>query len=148
MMANSKSLEQLKSSRTTAKRQFSRLANNVARIHIVMTEEELRDSFKKLTIEANKVLEANDDVAAQYIAENKVELDKGMLSEQQKADLDKTATECEAKLNELRDLIQKTLWDNFGEEELTMAVKAVEMEAECLSSITPSGNKELHAQLL
>lgn len=57
-------------------------------MHIVMTEEELRDSFKKLTIEANKVLEANDDVAARYIAENAAELDKGMLSKQQKANLD------------------------------------------------------------
>ncbi len=61
-MADSLLVEQLKTARTSAKRQFSRLANNVLRMHIMMSEEELRDNFRKLTAEAGKVLEANDDV--------------------------------------------------------------------------------------
>lgn len=68
-MADLKSLEQLKAIRTSAKRQFSRLANNIVRMLAIMPEEELKDSFKKLIIEANKVIEANDDVEAQYLAE-------------------------------------------------------------------------------
>jgi len=66
-MADSKTLDQLKASRTSAKRQFSRLANNVVRMHAIMPEEELKDSLKKLIIEANKVMEANDDVEAQTL---------------------------------------------------------------------------------
>lgn len=144
-MADSKSLEQLKASRTSAKRQFSRLGNNIVRMHAIMPEEELRDSFKKLIIEANKVMEANDDVEAQYLAEAELEADPEEvpgLSEQQKADIGKTASECEMKLRELKDLIQKTLWANFGEEELTMAVKAAEEKVESVTSFEPGGNKE------
>lgn len=126
------SLEQLKANRTTAKRQFSRLANNVVRMCTVLSEEELRDSFKKLTIEANKVIEANDDVEAQYLAEVELDADVPVLNQQQNADIEKTASECEMKLKEQRDLIQKTLWTSFGEEELIMVVKAAEDEAECV----------------
>jgi len=62
--------------------------------------------FKKLTAEAGKVLEANDDVKEKYIEENS---DAEESSEQQKKDLVKTANECKEKLQELKDLIQKTL---------------------------------------
>lgn len=46
------------------------------------------------------------------------------------------------KLKKVKDLIQKTLWSNFGEEKLTMAVKAVEDKLESLASFELSGNKE------
>ncbi|KAJ8278530.1 hypothetical protein GJAV_G00088610 [Gymnothorax javanicus] len=144
-MADSKSLEQLKANRTSAKRQFSRLANNIVRMHAIMPEEELRDGFKKLIVEANKVMEANDDVEAQYLAEAELDADPGevpRLSEQQKADIGKTASECEMKLKELKDLIQKTLWANFGEEELMMAVKAAEEKVKSVISFELGGNKE------
>lgn len=145
-MADSKTLEQLRGSRTSAKRQFSRLANNVVRMHAITPEDELRDSFKKLIIEANKVMEANDDVEAQYRVEAELDTDsEGVprLNEQQKADIGKTASECEMRLNELKELIQKTPWANFGEEELTMAVKAAEEEVESVVSFGPGGNKEV-----
>ncbi|KAI7792395.1 gag-pol fusion polyprotein [Triplophysa rosa] len=142
-MADSKSLEQLKANRTTVKRQFSRLANNVVRMCTILSEEELRDSFKQLTTEANKVMEANDDVEAQYIAEVKLDADVSVLSDQQKADIEKTASECEVKLKAVKDLIQETLWASFGEEDLIMAVKAVEDEVQCVASIKPSGNQEV-----
>lgn len=144
-MADSKTLEQLKANRTSAKRQFSRLANNVVRMHGITPEEELRDSFKKLVIEANKVMEANDDVEAQYLVEAKLDTDSEevpRLNEQQKADIEKTTSECETRLNELKELIQKTLWANFGEEELSMAVKVAEEKVECVVSFGPDGSKE------
>lgn len=72
-MADSKLLEQLKANKTTAKCQFSQLANNVVRMHAILPEEELRDSFKKLTIEANKVMEENYDLEAKCIAEAKLD---------------------------------------------------------------------------
>ncbi|XP_051232860.1 uncharacterized protein LOC127350364 [Dicentrarchus labrax] len=144
-MADSKLQEQFKANRRSVKRQFSILANNVVRMHAIMAEEELIDSFKKLIIEANKVMEANDDVEAQYLAEAELDADPEVvlgLSEQQKANIGKTASECEMKLKELKDLIQKTLWDNFGEEELMMVVKAAEEKVESVTSFEPGGNKE------
>lgn len=83
-MADSVTLQQLKASRTSAKRQLSRLANTVTRMHTLMSEEERKDSFTKLTMETSKVIEANDDVKAQYMAENEAEQDE----EAQKADLE------------------------------------------------------------
>lgn len=68
-MAGLKSLQQLKANRTSAKRQFSQLANYIAPMHAIMPGEELRDSFRKLIIDAHKVIEANDDVEAQYLSE-------------------------------------------------------------------------------
>lgn len=126
-MADSVTLQQLKASRTSAKRQFSRLANTVTRMHTLMSEEELKDSFTKLTIERSKVIEANDDVKAQYMAENEAE---------------KSATECEKKLEELKDLIQNTLWANYGEDEMTLAVQTAETEADRVMTIEVSENKK------
>lgn len=93
-----KSAEQLRVERTTAKRAFSRLVNS--RNHKEMVEEELRNNFNKLMQEAERVMEANDDVEAGLIAELEAELDadeEAVLTGQQKADLAKTAKECEWK---------------------------------------------------
>lgn len=140
-MADSLVLGQLKANRTSAKRQFSRLANNVMSMHTVMSEEELKDSFKTLTIEANKVFEANDDVEEQYAVES--ELEGGALIDQQRADLEKVSSKCEKKLMELKDLIVKTLWAKYGEEELSMAVEAAESEVEHTGAIAPSEDKDI-----
>lgn len=136
-MADSLVLEQLKAARTTAKRQFTRLANSVSRMHATMTEDELRDSFRKLSIEANKVLEANDDIEAQHTEESGAD----ELNEQQKADINKAASDCLKKLDELKDLIFKTAWEKYGEEKLNLAVEAAEEAAERVAAISPSENK-------
>ncbi|KAK9521448.1 hypothetical protein VZT92_021253 [Zoarces viviparus] len=110
--ATGKSVEQLKVERTTAKRLFTRLVNSITRTHEDMSEEELRDSFNKLKIKAEKVMGANEDVKAGFIAELEAELDKdeyAVLTEQQKADLGRTSDECEMKLKETRSLIQEAL---------------------------------------
>ena len=108
-----------------------------------MPEEELKDSFKKLIIEANKIMEANDGLEAQYLAEAELDADSDevlRLSEQQKADIGKAAGKCEVKLKEMKDLIQKTLWA-FRDEELMTAVKTAE-EKEGVISFEPGGNKK------
>lgn len=79
---------------------------------------------------------------AQYLAEAEPDADLEeipSLSEQQKADIGRTTSECETRLGELKNLIQRTLWANFGEEELTMAVKAAEKKVEPVISFEPSG---------
>ncbi|XP_049606772.1 uncharacterized protein [Syngnathus scovelli] len=90
-------------------------------------------------------MEANEDVETQYLAEMELEEDPDevpSLSEQQKADIVKTADGCEMKLKELKDLIQRTLWANFGEEEVTMAVEAAEKKVKTVMSLEPDGSKE------
>lgn len=129
-MADSVIQKQLKASRTSAKCKFTRLANTVTRMHTLMCEEELKDSFTKLTIEICKVTEANDDVKAQHMAENEAERNEETLNDAQKADLEKSATECETRLEELKVLIQSTLWANYREDELMLAVQTAETEAD------------------
>lgn len=107
-----KSLEQLKAERTVEKRGFTRLVNTIARAYKEMTKEDLQSSLNKLTKQAEKVMEANDDLESGIIAELEEELDadkSAVLTGQQRADLEKTASECELKLKEVKCLLQETL---------------------------------------
>ncbi|XP_035999462.1 uncharacterized protein LOC118564728 [Fundulus heteroclitus] len=145
--ADGKSVEELKMERTTAKRSLTRLINNITRMHEDMTEEELKDSFHKLNIEAGKVMAANDDLEASLIAEVESRLgedDKAAVTEQQKSDLEKTAKECEAKVREVKCLIQETLWRTFGRTELLIALQAAESECEHAATIRPGVEKEAY----
>ncbi|CAI5646586.1 unnamed protein product [Oreochromis niloticus] len=149
--AAGKSVEQLKGVRTTAKRSFSRLVNSVTRTHDDMTEGELKDSFNRLTTEAEKVMEANDDLEAGFIAELETKLDTSeavVLTEQQKVDLAKTASECELKLKEIKTLVRETLWANFGSAELSTALQAAEAECEHVAAIKPNSNYEVYDLVL
>ncbi|GAA6085471.1 uncharacterized protein LOC122145544 [Tachysurus ichikawai] len=74
-MVETKSLEQLKAERTSAKRLFSRLVNSISRTHTDMGEEELRESLNNLSLQATKVMEANEDVEAAFIMEGEAESD-------------------------------------------------------------------------
>lgn len=116
-----------------------------------MSEKELRDSFNKLTIEAEKVMEANDDVEARFIAEQDAELDTdeaAVLTEQQKVDLSKTANECELMLKEIKSLIQEALWTNFGNVELSTALQLADAECERTAAVQPKGNHEAYDFML
>ena len=79
-----------------------------------MSEEELRDSFKKFTKEVEKVMEANDDLEAGF------------------------------KLEELKRLIQEALWTNFGEHEVSVALQAAEDGGERAAAAEPGGNLEAY----
>ncbi|XP_054904067.1 uncharacterized protein LOC129371490 [Poeciliopsis prolifica] len=145
--ADGKSVVQAKMERTTAKRLLTRLINNITRTHEDMTEEELKDSFHKLNIEAGKVMTANDDLEASLIAElesNFGEDDGVTLTEQQKSDLEKTANECEEKVREVKGLIQETLWRTFGKTELLVALQVAELECEHAATIKPGVEKEAY----
>lgn len=50
--------------------------------------------------------------------------------------------EYEKKLEELKDLIQNTLWASYGEDELTLAVQTAEMEVDRLMTVEINENKE------
>lgn len=146
-----KTVEQLKTDRTAAKRIFSRLVNSIIRTCNDTQEEMLKASFDKVTQEAEKVMEANDDVEAGFIAELEGELDTDeevVLSEQQQADLAKTANECDTKLKEVRTLIQSTLWTKFGKVEMTTALQAAETVCEHAAAVQPDMDQEAFDFLL
>lgn len=144
-------MEQLKAERTNAKRLFSRLANSISRTHMDMCEEELRESFNNLSLQAAKVMEANEDVEAAFIAECEAEQDAEdvpALSSQQKADLEKTARECDQKLREGKDLMLKTLWANFGDAQMSLAFQVAEAESDRVFSVQPCANLEAYDFML
>ncbi|CAI5644746.1 unnamed protein product [Oreochromis niloticus] len=91
-MAESKSLEELKIERTTAKRLFSRLTNHIVRTHMDMSVEELQDSFKRLTAEGSKVIDVNEELEAAYITQCEAEGTPELMG-QQRADAEKTEKE-------------------------------------------------------
>ncbi len=141
-----KSLDQLKAERTVEKRAFTRLINTISRAYKDMIEENLRSSLNKLTKQAEKVMEVNDDLEAGMIAELEAELDEdksAVLTEQQKDDLAKTTSECELKLNENKDLLQETLWTRYGDMELSTALQVERVEA-----VIPDGNHEAYDYML
>ncbi|XP_058477623.1 uncharacterized protein LOC131448851 [Solea solea] len=145
-----KSVEQLKLERTTAKRVFSRLVNSITRSHTDMSEEELRDNFNKLKALGENVMEANDELEAGFIADLEAELetDEVMLTEQEKADLAKTTNECQEKLKEVKRLLQKTLWVNFGSSEMSIALQAAEAACERVAAVQPNINQEAYQFML
>lgn len=124
--------------RTIAKRAFARIANSIIRIHEDMSEDDLRESFSKLTKAAERVIESNDDLEARLIVDQEAGLDAGkvaVLTEQQKADLTKTASECQLRQKEAKDLIQQTLWTNFGASELSTALQAAEKACQRIADV-------------
>lgn len=150
MDPGSKTVERLKNEQTSAKRSFTRLANSIIRTHDSISEDQLLDSFSKITIEGEKVMEANDGVLAGVLAEEEAKLKKGdevNLTKQQQADLSKTQIECDLKLKEVGELIGETLWKKFGDE-LCTAVELAEAEVECVESVHTDGNHEAYEFML
>lgn len=118
-----------------------------------MTADELKENFKRLTLEAIKVLEVNDELEAAYMSVCEAELDADAesapeLTEQQKTDLERTAKECEQKLKEVKGLIQQTLWANFGERNLSLALRIAEGECKLVSSAKPNISVEAYHCML
>ena len=95
--------------------------------------EELQENFKKLTLEGSRVMEANEDVEAAYMAECKAATAEE-LSDLQRANIEKTEKECERKTKEVKLLIRETLWATYGGKELSLALQVAETEYENVSS--------------
>lgn len=160
-MAEPKSLQQLKRERTTAKQRFSRLANSVMKTCKKMSAEELMEAFSKVALEADKVMDANEEVETAWNEEvervstpnedvGKATEEGGQkaLEEEVRTDIKKTADECEQKLDEVEEIVQKVLWGNFGHSELTLALEAAEKECKRLSTSQPSLKLEVYELML
>ena len=142
-MAESKTIEEIKAERTTAKRLFSRLTNTISRSYTEMSVVELQTNFKLLTVESSKVIEANEDLETAYMTQQ-----DGDLSDQQKADVDKTKRDCEQKVKEVKLLIKETLWTCYGENELSVAFQVAEEECGNVSSAPPDTPVEAYDFML
>lgn len=97
-----KTAEELKKDRTVAKRAFTCSANSLKRTFKGKPAAELEDFFNKLTKAAEKVWEANDDLEAQLLEDKEEAEEDPVLDEHQKADLAKTASECEEQMDEIK----------------------------------------------
>ncbi|KAJ8013471.1 hypothetical protein DPEC_G00030140 [Dallia pectoralis] len=72
-MAESRSLQQSKKERTTAKQRFSRLANSVMKSCEKMSAEELEEAFSKVALEADQVMETNGELETAWTEEAELE---------------------------------------------------------------------------
>ncbi|GAA6100468.1 uncharacterized protein LOC106583987 [Tachysurus ichikawai] len=102
-----------------------------------MTKSELKEEFKKLTSEARKVSETNDEYRTGLLADIEAESDKGEgadLNEQQQTELEKTFQEHEARLD-VRNIIQFNLWLRYGEYEVQSAIKEAKTNCDGVAQI-------------
>ncbi len=91
-------------------------------------EEELKEEFKKLSLAARKVFEINEDYRTGLLAEIEADesKDETVLSVQQDIDIEKTASECDVKFNEVQEIVQGNLWSRYGLHEVTGAISVAE----------------------
>jgi len=95
-----------------------------------MVKNELQEEFKKLTCEARKLYESNDDYKAGLLADLEAEDEETELDKQQEADLEKTVNDCHSKLDEVRELVRSKLWSSYGQDELETAIWEAEKTCE------------------
>ncbi|XP_062416584.1 uncharacterized protein LOC119218794 [Pungitius pungitius] len=139
-MAESKSLQQLKRERTTAKQRFSRQANSVLKSCKKMSAEELVEAFSKVALEADRVMEANEEVESACTEESS--------KEDGSTDTKKASEECEQKLEEVEAAVQRVLWQSFGYPELSLALEAAEKECERLEESKSGLKLEVYELML
>lgn len=103
-----------------------------------MTKRELQEEFKKLTSEARKVSETNNEYRAGLLAVIEAETDEGEeaeLSKQHQTELEKTFQECKARLDEVREKIQSNLWPRYGKNEVKSAIHEAETACDGVAQI-------------
>ena len=87
------------------------------------------EAFSKVKLEAEKVMEANEEV--------EIFADESELEVTAKADINaevkRTTEDCEQKLEEVEDVVQKVLWQSFGCSELALALEAAEKDCKRLT---------------
>ena len=143
--ATGKTVKQLKQERTLAKSAFTKHANFLSRAAGNMTRSELQEEFKKLMSHVRNVSESNDDYNTGLLADLEVEEEgeEAKLDLQQQIDLEKTIEDCDARLEEVRSIVQSNLWSRYGEEELKSAIKEAEEACEGVGAVAVSAvNKD------
>lgn len=106
-----------------------------------MKETELREEFRKLSSEARNVSDTNDEYRAgllEDIEANTADGEEAELDKQQEADLERTINDCEARLDEVRRIVQTNLWSRYGENLMKTAIQEAEKVCEDVAAIPVS----------
>ena len=140
--ATGKTVKQLMQERTVAKCAFTKHGNFLSRAAGNMTRSELQEEFKKLMSHARSVSESNDDYNTGLLADLGVEEKEAKLDLQQQIDLQKTIEDGDARLEEVRYIVQSNLWSRYGEEELKYAIKEAEEACEGVGAVAVSAVKK------
>lgn len=74
--------------------------------------------------------------------------EEAVLSEQQKADLTKTASDGASKMKEIKHLVQDVLWSNFGENEVLTSLEVAESEFKRTAGVDLSTKQEAFDYML
>lgn len=131
-------VKELKQKRTLAKSTFTKQANFLSRVAKHMTKRELQEEFKKLKSEARTVSETNDEYRAGLLADIEAGTDEGeeaKLSKEKQTEVEKTFQECEARLDEVREIVQSNLWPRYGENEVKSAIHEAETACDGVAQI-------------
>ena len=121
-----KSVKLLKQERTNTKSSFTKLANLITRGADTMVQSVLKDQFTKFEDRFNSVLDANEDFRIGLEADIKKEDEEVEIDEQQKNEIQTTIKEAEAKMEEIKDIVQTSLWGRYGKTELKTAIAETE----------------------
>lgn len=124
-----KSLDEIKKERTVAKSCFTKQANYLSRKASTLTESELREEFSKLSSDARKVIEANDEYRAGLEAElqsKSKDDEEPVLDDEEDAKLTKVTDDCDQRFDEVKSIVQTNLWTRFGQDALDAAFEEAE----------------------
>lgn len=131
-------VKELKQKRTLAKSTFTKQANFLSRVAKHMTKRELQEEFKKLKSEARTVSETNDEYRAGLLADIEAGTNEGEeaeLSKEKQTEVEKTFQECEARLDEVREIVQSNLWPRYGKNEVKSAIHEAETACDGVAQI-------------
>lgn len=130
-----KTVSQLKRDRTVAKSACTKAANFITTGVQNLTKSELQEEFSRLTCEARKLSDANDDYKAGLLADLEVKGKDEELDKQLEADLEKTLHDCHSRLDVVRELVQSKLWSGYGQDEVLTAILEAEKACEDASEM-------------
>lgn len=129
MAEEEKSVSQLKKERTAAKSKFSKKSTFIINAVSSMVESELKDQWKALSSEAEKLLDANSSYSEGLLEEAREHSTE--VSRQHAEDVEEASRDCMAKLLNVSQLIKSQLWSRYGEKRVLFAIgEAEEAKAE------------------
>ncbi|KAK7933354.1 hypothetical protein WMY93_004250 [Mugilogobius chulae] len=112
-----------------------------------MGVDELKEAFRQISLEADKVIDANDDLEA-ALAETWTKEAGSTMKEEQSKDIKATAKECEDRLEEVQKVIRETVWSEYGQPELSTSLELAEREGEVVSNAEPNIKLEAYDFML
>ncbi|KAF3854234.1 hypothetical protein F7725_022289 [Dissostichus mawsoni] len=124
MIKGEETVKHLKDLRTRAKVALGRKVNSVTKMVNTMLEEELMKEYGEVHKAGTKVTEANSEYLMKLILN--ADSDEDQVSEELRADVEKTDGETSQRLEEVSEVIKANLWSRHGERKVMFAVGEAE----------------------